>query len=85
MSDFGNYMTAQEKKRTAYAEYNYASKKLELAGIKERLAEIRSQHEPMAKLIKELGIDELYGEDYKKAQNILDRIATYVVCGNKNA
>lgn len=85
MSEFGEYMKAQEVTRTARANRENASARLELANIRERLAEIRSQHDPVAKLLVELGIDYSIGsDDYQKARKILDRIATYVVCGNKN-
>jgi hypothetical protein len=53
MSDFLHYMAAQEKARTAFAEYNSASRGLENARIHERLAEIKSQHEPLASLLDE--------------------------------
>jgi len=47
---FNDYMFAQEVRRTAFERYNYASSALKLAQIKERLAEILSQHEPLASL-----------------------------------
>ena len=47
MSDFAAYMLAQAETRAAYAEYNSAARGLELARIRERLAELRSQHEPL--------------------------------------
>lgn len=50
MTDLAAYFAAQTEKRRAYAAYNYAGADLELAEIKERLAEIRSQHEPLAKI-----------------------------------
>lgn len=52
MSDtvFLQYMLAQERKHAAHERYNFASAALELARIKERLAELLSQHEPIAKL-----------------------------------
>jgi len=85
MSDFGQYMSAQEVTRTASANRNYASVNLELAKIKERLAEIRSQHDPVAKLLEEIGIEVERGNDgYEKGRKLLDRIATYVVFGNKD-
>jgi hypothetical protein len=51
MGDFGNYMKAQAEKRAAYERYNYAVAALENAQIKERLAEIKSQQEPLAGLL----------------------------------
>lgn len=51
MDDFGNYMKAQAEKRAAYERYNYAGAALETAQIKERLAEIKSQHEPLNGLL----------------------------------
>lgn len=50
MSDLGQYFTAQERTRTARERFNHAVVALELAQIKERLAEIKSQHEPLAQL-----------------------------------
>jgi hypothetical protein len=50
MNDFSNYMLAQARRETAFERYNYAGAALELAQIKERLAEIQSQHEPLAGL-----------------------------------
>ena len=48
---FDAYMTAQEKSRTAYQQYNYAGCALDLAHIRERLAEIKSQYQPLAGLL----------------------------------
>jgi hypothetical protein len=54
MDDFGNYMLAQAEKKTAYERYNYAGEALENARIKERLAEIKSQREPLARLMTQM-------------------------------
>ena len=53
MSDFGIYLLAQAERREAYERYNYAGAALKNAQIKERLAEIKSQHEPLNGLIGE--------------------------------
>lgn len=55
MSDnaLGDYFYAQSKKDGAYEAYCHASVKLELETIKCRLAEIRSQAEPLDKLLTE--------------------------------
>ena len=50
MSKFAKYQTAKAEARAAYERYNYAGAALELARIKERLAEMASQHEPLAAL-----------------------------------
>lgn len=50
MNAFERYQAAKERKRTAYERYNYASLALEVAQIKERFAEIVSQHQPLAEL-----------------------------------
>jgi len=47
---------AQKEKEAAYNLYNYAGERLELAKIKERLAYLRSQHEPLHGFIKDKGI-----------------------------
>lgn len=71
MSDFQNYMLQQARKEAAYQQYNYAAAKLDNAKIHERLAELKSQHEPLASLAtKPLSErDRLYAAAY------------YVVCG----
>lgn len=50
-SNFSDYMLKQSRKETAFEKYNYASTNLKNAQIHERLAEIRSQHEPLASLL----------------------------------
>ena len=47
---------AQKEKEAAYNLYNYAGRRLELAQIKERLAHLRSQQEPLGSFIKGKGI-----------------------------
>ena len=71
MSDFISYLHRKTEKELAYQRYNYAGCALELAGIKERLAEIKSQHDPLATLL-------------TKAMSERDRLyaaAFYVVVG----
>lgn len=53
MSNFSAYLAAQSDRKAAYNLYCYASQKLENAQIRERLAEIKSQHEPIASLLNE--------------------------------
>ena len=50
-NDFSNYLLAKSQRQEAYESYNYAIAKLENAQIHERLAEIKSQHEPLAGLL----------------------------------
>ena len=50
MIEFAMYQKAKAETRAARNEYNYSSVALELAEIKERLAEMASQHEPLAAL-----------------------------------
>lgn len=76
MTKFSQYMTAQEVSRTAFANYNYAGSQLDNARIKERLAEIRSQHEPINTLSKTISCD-------VSAREAFDALCTYVVHGNK--
>ncbi len=73
MSDFLQYQMAKAVKDTAYERRNYASAALDNASIKERLAEIRSQHEPLNTLI-----NEPMGERER-----LYAAAYYVVTGNR--
>lgn len=50
MSDFENYMMAQERTRTARAKHEAATSTLNLCIFQERCAELVSQHEPIASL-----------------------------------
>jgi len=50
---FSQYMLAQSETRKAYQQYCYAGANLELAQIKERLAEIKSQSDPIDSLLKQ--------------------------------
>lgn len=71
INSFSAYMNAQAEARTARERYNYAAAALELANIRERLTEIRSQVQPL---------DGLIG----KAMSERDRLyaaASYVVVG----
>ncbi len=45
------YFTATAQREKAYERFNYAVQALDNAKIKERLAEIKSQHEPLAGLL----------------------------------
>jgi len=52
-NSLGDYFYAKAQKDGAYQQYCYAGAKLELESIKCRLAEIRSQSEPLDKLLTE--------------------------------
>ena len=45
------YETATAYAKVAFAEYNYAASHLENARIRQRLAEMHQQHEPLASLL----------------------------------
>ena len=51
MSDSANYQYRQECTRTARAEHQAASYKLELCQVRERLAELKSQHDPLHSMV----------------------------------
>jgi len=70
-NDFIFYMLAKERTATARQRYEAAAAALALAEIRERMAEIKSQHEPLAKL----------AESGKSARNIMCAAASYVVNG----
>ena len=54
MSDFTDHLLKQAEKREAYEKYNFAGQLLENRQIKERLAEIKSQVDPLDKLINKI-------------------------------
>lgn len=68
------FQVANAEAEAAYQQYSYAGRKLELARIHQRLAEIDSQHEPLASLMAS-GMDE---------REKLVAIARYVVTGRKH-
>jgi hypothetical protein len=75
---FSRYMQAQERTRTAYANYNHAAVNLELSRIKERAAEIHSQSwESIAegKLLSREVLDSLP----ENTRSIVLRVVEYVV------
>jgi hypothetical protein len=47
MSDFNHYMHMIDKRKAAEINRDYAASQLEIAKIKERLAEIKSQFQPL--------------------------------------
>lgn len=73
MSDFGNYMKAQDREESAKWLYNYASRNLELAHIYKRAAELKSQHEPLHSLT----------GDNKELKRVLHILIDYVIGGKK--
>lgn len=71
MSDFGDYLARQTETKLASTERSLATVKLEFARVKERAAEIRSQHEPL---------NTLTAGDAEERQRILDAVF-YVLVG----
>ena len=71
MNDFADYMARQTETRLAQAERSKATIKLEFARVKERAAELRSQHEPLHTLT---------AGDTEERQRILDAVF-YVLVG----
>jgi hypothetical protein len=71
MIDFLQYELAQARKKKAYAEYDAAATRLANAEIWERLAEIKSQGEPLNGLLKRK----------LSEREKLYLAAYYVVCG----
>lgn len=67
LNDFGNYLHAQTETKLARAEANAASVTVELRLMRERCAELMSQHEPLAGL----GID----------RELVRQVLHYVQCG----
>lgn len=54
MDNFGNYMRARAERQAAFERYTASASALENAQIHERLAEIKSQHEPLSTLLSQL-------------------------------
>jgi hypothetical protein len=85
MIDSGNplmaYMIAQEHRQRMYAEYNAAARGLEMASVKERSAEVRSQSEPLHTLLRKLGFDRVLDESRVEMRELLCGLAEYVAYG----
>lgn len=77
MSDLSDLYHAHDKVGRARAESAAASYKLDLELIRERAAELRSQSDPIAKL---LGLDILSDEYAERRKQILDCVF-YVLIG----
>jgi beta-phosphoglucomutase-like phosphatase (HAD superfamily) len=67
------YEIAQAERREAYAELNYAGTLLELRQIRERAAELRSQHEPTA----------TFSGSVPEVREAILRAVHYVITGHK--
>lgn len=50
-NDYAAYRIASAERREAFEAYNTASARLQLAQIRERLAEIKSQYQPINSLL----------------------------------
>jgi hypothetical protein len=78
---FQQFMLAKSQKDESYANYNHAAQKLEVRQIEERLAEVRSQTDPIAESIARLGVD-------KNLENLIrmeiEHFCRYVVTGRKD-
>lgn len=79
MSAFAKYMHAQETTRAARNLRDYASASLELATIRERLAELASQHEPLSGLVRQAGLS--CDDPTKSPRDALYAAAFYAVVG----
>lgn len=75
-SSFSNYLHATTVREKAYERYNYAASALKLAKIEERLAEIKSQHEPVNSLGQRIICNITARESFES-------ICDYVVLGKK--
>jgi hypothetical protein len=51
VSNLQDYFLATARREAAVQQRNYASTLVDLERVRERLAEIKSQHEPLAKLL----------------------------------
>lgn len=73
------YQLAKSETETARINYSYASVSLDKAKTNERLAEIKSQHEPIhSKIVEVAGHD---SELIQKLQNLVFSACDYVVHG----
>lgn len=78
---FSKYLLAQAEKRTAYNDYCRAGTALELAQIRERLAELASQYDPIHEDVDKLGVSENLG---KLIRTEILHFCRYVVTGRKD-
>jgi hypothetical protein len=79
MTDFSAYQSRKTATEAAYNNYCYAGAKLENARIHERLAELKSQHDPLNKMI---GLP-VSDPNYLAMREKLYAAAFYVVVGRE--
>lgn len=79
MSDFIRYMERQAETRAARARHDAADARLQIALIMERLAELKSQHSPLADIIVESGLS--CNDPKKSPREALYAAAFYAVIG----
>lgn len=82
MSDFSRYLIANREVEVAIQQNNYAGQRLENARIKERMAEVISQSEPLNTFLKSLNL-EVGMEKRALVRLEIIKIIEYVVIGKK--
>lgn len=75
------YGQALTEVKQASAEFEAASHRLDRARIHCRLAELNAQHEPLAGLLREIGIADSSDPNYDKTRRQLYRAAFFAVHG----
>ena len=78
MSSFSEYMAAKTATESARNQRDYASEKLKNAMIRERLAEVQSQYDPVDKLCQGLDIPD---KNLEELHGRFRDLAFYVVVG----
>lgn len=80
--DFSSYANRRNITEAAVQAHNYAGQKLENARIHERLAELKSQHDPLASLIATLpNAPYPHSPEYTELREAIYAAAFFVVIG----
>ena len=78
--DFNNYLRAQAETKAARAERDAAGHKLNRCIQAERAAEIKSQHDPLAAIIRKRNIDP-FSKTGKELRKMMIEAAHYIMTG----
>lgn len=85
MSDLLHYFKAQAETQAAKNLASYAHAKVELCQIYERLAELKSQHEPLASMANKIVAENPKGASYEVVRAALYSAAFFAVIGRRDS
>lgn len=77
---FHRYRVTREELQAARNLHNYAGAALELATIRDRVAELGSQHDPLASMLAAIGINQ-ESPEYEKLRDFGNAVGHFILTG----